>query len=515
MLLHHLLENSARALPDKPAVWFNDAWKTYGQIQREAAALAAWLRSNGVVPGERVALFLENSFDYISAHFGVLKAGAVEVSLNTELTADSLKKLLDDCEAVVLIAGRKLFRQWAPVLAQVPTLRCIVFDQQPVQPVPSGIKAATQTLSSIFAQGSSTEIETCRGEDDLASLVYTSGSTGKPKGVMLSHRNLASNTCSIAQYLKLLDSDRMLVVLPFHYIYGRSLLYSHFLTRGSILLDNRFAFPVTVLNTLQQLEATAFAGVPSTFSILLNKTDLRKRKFPHLRLITQAGGGMAPAIQKDVAQVFEPAELFIMYGTTEAAPRLSYLEPALLPRKWGSIGCAIPGVELAVMDQRGCKVPRGVEGEIAARGPNIMLGYWKDPQGTAEVIRDGYYYTGDLGYEDDDGCIFLTGRARDMIKAGGNRISAREIEDVILELNGVVEAAVIGIPDEILGEAPKAFVVSSTVSEDVLRRHIGARLPTFKHPRWFEFRQSLPKNQAGKILKSALRAELSSVTLNT
>jgi long-chain acyl-CoA synthetase len=509
MFLDGILEHAARSCPHKPAVWFNDAWKTYAQIDAEATALAAYLQGLGIAPGERVAILLENSFDYIAAHFGVLKAGAVDVSLNTELTADGLKALLDDCEAPVLIAGRKFFRQWMPVLEHVSTLRHVIFDQKPVQSLPAGLRAATHLLVDVFKTGAVLNV-VHRTDTDLASLVYTSGSTGKPKGVMLSHRNLISNTQSIVQYLGLRESDRMLVVLPFHYIYGRSLLYSHFLSGGSILLENRFAYPMTALNTMEQLEATAFAGVPSTFSILLNKTDLKQRSFPHLRFVTQAGGGMASSIQKEVAEVFRPAELFVMYGTTEAAPRLSYVEPAMLPKKWGSIGRAIPGVELIVADASGHALPTGAEGEIAARGPNIMLGYWNDPQGTADVLRNGYYFTGDLGYADQDGYIFLTGRARDMIKTGGNRISAKEIEDVIIEFPGVLEAAVIGVADEILGEAVKAFVVPSqnSLSEEDLRRHLHARLPTYKHPRWVEFRSGLPKSQAGKILKSALRAEM-------
>jgi acyl-coenzyme A synthetase/AMP-(fatty) acid ligase len=155
-------------------------------------------------------------------------------------------------------------------------------------------------------------------------------------------------------------------------------------------------------------------------------------------------------------------------------------------------------------------VSQGIEGEIAARGPNIMLGYWNDPHGTAEVVRDGYYFTGDLGYADEDGYIFLTGRARDMIKTGGNRISAKEVEDAIAEFPGVLETAVIGVADEILGEVIKAFVVPSqhSLNEQELRRHLHDRLPAYKHPRWVEFRSTLPKSQAGKILKSALRAEL-------
>ena len=216
---------------------------------------------------------------------------------------------------------------------------------------------------------------------------------------------------------------------------------------------------------------------------------------------------MAPALQKEIVEVFNPAKLFVMYGSTEASPRLTYVEPEVLPQKWGSIGRAIPNVEVIVADEQGKRLPVGAQGQIAARGSNIMMGYWKSPDATAEVLKHGYYYTGDLGYEDSDGYIFLTGRARDIIKAGGNRISAKEIEDVVLEIPGVLETAVIGVPDEVLGEAIKVFVVRCrpTLTEDEVKAHLQRRLPAFKHPKWVQFCDDLPKNQSGKILKSALR----------
>jgi len=507
MLVQAILEKSARAFPDRPAAWANGVWKTYAELNRQADQVAAFLIGLGVKPGERVAILLENSFDYISAHFGALKAGAVEVSLNTELAADGLKQLLVDCEARVLIAGNKFFKQWVGIISDLPDLKHLVLEQDLKKIAPVSAPVPIHFLPAVYQTETFASPNAPRIDLDLASLIYTSGSTGEPKGVMLSHLNLTSNTQSIVEYLELRESDRMMVVLPFYYVYGRSLLYSHFLSGGSLVIDNRFAFPVTVLNNMRDLAVTGFAGVPSTFSILLKKTDLKTREFPHLRFVTQAGGGMAPALQKEVVGVFSPARVFIMYGSTEASPRLTYVHPEMLPRKWGSIGRAIPNVEVVVVDERGNRLPSGAQGEIAARGANIMMGYWKSSAATAEVLKHGYYYTGDLGYEDADGYIFLTGRARDIIKAGGNRVSAKEIEDAVLEIPGVLETAVIGVTDEVLGEAIKAFVVRchSTLTEEDVKGHLQRRLPAFKHPKWVEFREELPKNQSGKILKAALR----------
>ncbi len=511
MLVQDILEQSALAHPDRPAVWFNNVWKTYREINREADLVAGFLVQLGVGKGDRVAILLDNSFEFIAAHFGVLKAGAVEVSLNTELTAEALKQLLADCEAKVLIAGSKFSPQWSGIINDLPGLQHVLVDRAARQPLPATPRIQLHFLSDVFQSNPQSVITSARIDIDLASIIYTSGSTGEPKGVMLSHLNLVSNTQSIVKYLGLRESDRMMVVLPFYYVYGRSLLYSHFLSGGSLVIDNRFAFPVTVLNTMRDQEATGLAGVPSTFSILLNKSDLKSRKFPNLRFVTQAGGGMAPALQKEVVEVFHPARLFVMYGSTEAAPRLTYVEPEVLPRKWGSIGRAIPNVDVIVSDEQGNRLPPGVPGEIAARGSNIMMGYWKSPAATAEVLRNGYYFTGDLGYEDEDGYIFLTGRAREIIKSGGNRVGSKEIEDAVLEIPGILEAAVIGVPDEILGEAIKVFVVrcNSTMTEEAVRGHLRRSLPAFKHPKWVQFCDSLPKNQSGKILKAALhKAEL-------
>jgi long-chain acyl-CoA synthetase len=479
MLINEILEGAAREFPDKPAVWFKGVWQTYAEISSSADSVAAYLVSIGVQAGDRVAVLLENSFDYISAHFGIHKAGAVEVSLNTELKADEIMRLLSDCEARVLISESRKTHSF-------PGVRQVAINEIPPNiPVPCPKRI----------------------DIDLAAIVYTSGVTDRPKGVMLSHLNLVSNTRSIVQYLSLNPDDRMMVVLPFYYIYGRSLLYSHFLSGGSLVLDNSFAYPTKVLNAMQELDVTAFAGVPSTFAILLRKSDVASRKFPKLRMVTQAGGGMAPAMQKEAAEAFHPARLYVMYGSTEAAPRLSYVEPEKLQLKWGSIGRAIPNVELIVADQAGNRCPPDITGEIAARGSNIMMGYWKAPESTAQVMHNGYYFTGDLGYADEDGYIFLTGRSRDIIKSGGNRVSAKEIEDIIAEIPGVLESAVIGVQDEILGEAIKAFIIPSapSLTEEQVKAILAARLPAFKLPKWVEFRANLPKNQSGKILKTMLR----------
>jgi acyl-CoA synthetase (AMP-forming)/AMP-acid ligase II len=277
---------------------------------------------------------------------------------------------------------------------------------------------------------------------------------------------------------------------------------------GSVVLDNRFAFPNVILDTMKKTDTTGFSGVPSTFMILLNRSTVKKQKFPSLRYLTQAGGPMAPAVQKEVVETFDPAKLFVMYGATEASARLSYLDPADLTRKWGSIGKAIPNVDLFVADEEGRELPQGEVGELVARGSNFMEGYWKDQEETDKVMRHGLYYTGDLGRMDEEGFLYVVGRTKDMIKVGGERVSAKEIEEIILELKEVQEIAIIGVEDPVLGEAIKAFVIATPgngVETERILNHCKKRLPPYKVPKFVEIVTELPKNESGKILKPVLR----------
>ena len=507
-LVHHFLEMAADNRAERPAVCHNGVWTDYAALESAANRWARYYHSVGVQRGDRVALLLENSPEYISAHMAVFKAGAINVSLNTETTGETLRYLLEDCGAKVLVIAQKFVRHLANIAEMPPSLTHVVVDGDIVPDFLDRVGGVS--LKRVHGEFADARIA-CQAIDiDIASIVYTSGSTGKPKGVMLSHLNLVSNTDSTVSYLQLSDGDRAMVVLPFHYVYGTSLLYTHLAVGGSLVIENRFLYPNVVLDSMDQHKATGFAGVPTTFMLLLTKSTLKSRRFESLRYVTQAGGRMAVAIQQQVQKAFDPAKLFIMYGATEAAPRMTYLAPDDLRRKWGSIGKAVPNVEVFPADSQGKRVPQGTHGEIVARGSNIMAGYWRDPVATAEVLRNGLYFTGDLGKEDAEGFLYIEGRAKDFIKVGGNRVGAQEIEDAILRIDAVAETAVIGVEDAVLGEALKAFVVvkdNHTLSETDLRIKLQRLLPPFKVPKWIVFRSGLPKSAAGKIAKVKLKEE--------
>jgi len=344
-------------------------------------------------------------------------------------------------------------------------------------------------------------------ENDLAAVIFTSGSTGVPKGVMLTHENLITNTDSIIQYLQLTADDRIMVVLPFSYCFGTSLLHTHLRVGGSVVINNMFMFPGKVLDEINEKKCTGFAGVPGTYQILLRRSPIKKMKFPSLRYVQQAGGKLTNVFITELREALPTTKVFIMYGQTEATARLSYLPPELLDTKLGSIGKGIPGTTIEVLDKDGKPVKPGETGEIVASGKNIMKGYWKDPEGTANVIKGGKLYTGDLGTVDEDGYVYLTEREKDIIKSSGYRVSPKEIEDQISEIPDIVEVAVIGIPDEILGEVPKAFVSvrSKSITSDDIIAFCRQHLPPFKVPKEVEFLADLPKNTSSKIDKQQLR----------
>jgi acyl-CoA synthetase (AMP-forming)/AMP-acid ligase II len=349
-------------------------------------------------------------------------------------------------------------------------------------------------------------------ESDDAMILYTSGTTGAPKGVTLTQRNLRANTDSIVQYLGLDERERVLVVLPFYYSYGHSVLLSHVAVGGCLVIDNRFAYPAVILDTLERERVTGFPGVASTFNLLMAKTNLGERSFPQLRYFTTAGGALAPAALARLRQLLPGTTPVVMYGQTEAAARLSYLPPADLDRKAGSIGRGIPGVTLEVLDEEGRPAASGTTGEIVASGANIMRGYWNDPKETAAVIdAQGRLWTGDLARADEDGYLWVVGRKRDMIKSGAFRINPKEIEDLLGELEDVVQAAVLGLPDDILGERMVACVMlreGAALDEAAVLSFLKQRLPHWKQPQAVRFLPDLPRTGSGKVQKHILRERL-------
>jgi len=506
--VHELLEHTADHAGERTGLVHGEKSWTWSELEADANRVAHLLRRRGIEPGDRVGLLADNGHTYVTSYFGILKAGACCVALNAGNRAGSHNRLLADAGARALVTRAAQVRRDLPeIVADLPDLEFVALDRRaPAWELPPQLELA---LTADLADQPTGRPEPVVGRDDLATILYTSGSTGVPRGVTLHHRNLLANTHQILQYLELTGDDSVLVVLPFHYSFGKSLLLTHTAVGGRLVVDNRFAYPSIIVDSLVNHRVSGFSGVPSTYAILAARTDFLTRDLPDLRYLTQAGGGMAPTLTQRLYEAFAGrTRLFVMYGQTEASARLSWVPPERLTEKLGSIGVGIPGVDLEVHRPDGSICDRDEVGEVVARGENIMQGYWQDPAETALVLREGVLYTGDLGRRDADGFIYLVDRAKNMIKAGANRVSAKEVEDAIAELAGVVEVCVVGVPDDILGEAIEAHVVvASGTPEDekAILAHLRNRLALFKIPRIVRFHDDLPKSSAGKILKKVLK----------
>lgn len=497
MTVHGMLETTVARRPDAPFLTHGDHTWTYRDLDRAADRVARFLASRNVERGDRVGLLMENGFEYTAAFFGSLRAGACLVALNNLNPPESHAHHLTDSGAVVLLTRAAQARRLPEIVIDASSLRVVALDRaDPNWELESELVIGEDLLDGPDFKPPAT------GADDLALILYTSGSTGNPRGVTLTHGNLVANTNQIQAYLELTADDSVCCVLPFHYSFGNSLLLTHVNCGGRVVVDNRFAFPQKVLETLEQERCTGFSGVPSHYAILASRTDFLKRRWPHLRYLSQAGGAMSPELTRRLhADLPGSIRLLVMYGQTEASARLAWLPPDRLPDKIGSIGVAIPGVTLTVKRDDGSVCDEGETGEIVADGPNIMQGYWNDSVETAEVLFDDGLHTGDLAYRDRDGFIFIVGRAKTMIKAGANRVSPRQIEDVILELEVVAEAAVFGVPDELLGEAIVACLVpvpGATIDQKTVLLHCRNHLASFKIPSAVHILSDLPRNASGK-----------------
>jgi len=480
-----------RKCPDAVALWtLNGSWD-YSRLTALVHGSIDALAERSVRPGERVLLAAENGPFWVAAYLATLHAGCVCVPVAPGVRPEDLKTIVESVEPACVFAGDSFAARHRKNLEGYPLIG------------PGDVRSNPASLP-----------EPAGGGSDLAALMFTSGSTGTPRGVMISHANIIANTDAIVSYLRLTAIERILTVLPFHYCFGTSLLHTHLRVCASLVIEPRFMYPELVLRRMIETQCTGFAGVPSHFQILLRRSSLRMKQFPHLRYIQQAGGHLAPALIRELRTALPGVDFYVMYGQTEATARLSYLPPALLNLKPDSIGRGIPGVRLAVLNAAGQSVQPGEVGELVADGANVALGYWKAPVETATTFRDGRLYTGDLATLDGDGFVYVVGRAKDFLKCGGKRVACRQIEDWVMSCEDVLEVAAVGVQDEILGEAVRIFVVpKSDNAVDLprrLQRHCRANMPLEFVPRDIVVVRALPKNDSGKVLKETLRSMYSS-----
>ena len=489
----------ARSAPERVAITVGSRNCTYGQLWQQILSFADWLQRSGFKPGERVAIVLANCPEAVVACYGTWVAGGIAVPLNVQARPRELAPWLRHADPAVLVheSGNQDIESLLRT-TRTRLLRVVVGNKTSIL----NFDEVIDSRGSLAAPDFKSEVD-----DTPAMILFTSGTTGGPKGVTLSHRNLAINADSVVRYLELTSADSVVSVLPFYYAYGNSVLNTHLASGGRIVLELNMVFPHAVVETMARESVSGFSGVPSTFALLLSRVDLGRHDLSSLRYLTQAGGPMSVTATQRVLSAFPRVQLFVMYGQTEATARLTWLPPAMLARKMGSVGKAIPGVEIQVRANRREAVAADSIGEVWARGDNVMLGYWRDEARTSEVLDDGWLNTGDMGRLDADGYLFLEGRRTDMIKVGAHRIYPRDVEEAIAELPGITEVAVVGIDDEILGQVVKAFVVPSaagTIDAMSIQAHCRDRLAPYKIPKHVEFVEALPKTASGKIKRRAL-----------
>lgn len=472
---------------------------TYGELSGAVLGAARLLVRSGAVKGDCVGIAAENSFLWVAGYLGAIRAGCIAVPISSQLPPADCRALVEKTQMrFAFVEARLASAAW---LAGVPHL---VLDK------PVAVSGAQVKILAELAAEDPCELPEASG-DDLAAILFSSGSTGKPRGVMLSHANLTANTESIAAALELSESDRAMQVLPFHYSFGASVLQTHLLKGASVVVDKRFLFPDKVLQRMIETRCTGFAGVPSHYQILLRKSRFKEMDFPDLRWLQQAGGKLQETFVRELRAARPSARLYIMYGATEATARLSILPHDQLDARLGSIGRGIPGVKLQVLDENGRQVAPGEPGEIVAEGANVSRGYYQDPIETAASFRDGRLHTGDLATVDADGFIYVIGREKSFLKCGGTRISADRFEEALLAFEGIVEVAVLGVPDELQGEAPAAFVVPRDAADATFLprlRQFAQTLPPVMRPKLIELVAELPKSAAGKVQRMKLYERL-------
>ena len=520
MLLDRTLHECACRHPDKLALVCGDRRATYAQVNDGANALAHGFRELGLQRQQRVVIFLDNSVEAVQAIYAALKAAGMFVVVNPQTKGDKLAFILNDAEANILVTTTRLYEAVASDLNGCAALRHVVLADPDGRPVPLPTNDAMRAsgkpvhvLAELVAAQPTHLPHNPNINLDLASLIYTSGSTGLPKGVMLTHLNMVTAASSITGLLHNVPDDVILSPLPLAFNYGLYQVLMAFTFGGTVVLERQLAYPYRYIELVHKEKVTGLPIVPTISAILLSLKDLEQHDFSSVRYLTNTAQALPEHHVCRLRELMPQAKLYSMYGLTECK-RGTCLPPESIDRKPNSVGVAIPGTEAWIEDDEGRPISEpGVPGELIVRGAHVMAGYWKRPEDTARALRSGRYpyerelRTGDLFRRDEDGDLYFISRRDDIIKTAGERVGPREVENVLYELEAVKEAAVIGVPDDVLGRAIKAFVAlreGATLTEREVILYCQRRLERFMVPKYVAFVAELPRTSTGKISKQGL-----------
>ena len=516
---HRILSDSLRftveKYPDDIAAVVEGTPYSYKTLNDASKKLAAFLLQQGIQRGDRVAIFMENSWECITAIYAVQLCGAVFVVINPQTKSDKLQYIINDSDASALICDTKLEKSFTPAITSESSLKTIIFHGDLSA---SNVFCPTHKYTSIIES----EVDSSALQDnpvialDLCALIYTSGSTGEPKGVMQTHGSMVFALQSLVEYLRLSKSDRILCALPLAFDYGLYQLLMSVYLGATLVLEKSFTYPTLIFNRMRDENVTVFPAVPTMFSMTIAAHNREPLHFPSVTRVTNTAAALPADFIPALTDIFPQALIYKMYGLTECK-RACYLPPEMLKHKPTSVGKAIPGTEMFLLSSSGKKAKPGEHGILHIRGPHIMRGYWKKPEETANTLLTHLYpnetilCTNDTLYQDDEGYFYFVGRNDDIIKTKGEKVSPVEVENALHSIDGIKEAAVIGIDDNVLGESITAFISpksGTTLNINKIKKECMQRLESYMVPKDFIIMQELPKTNTGKIDKKPLKASV-------
>lgn len=504
LLREGLLQSAARH-PDKIALVIEGTEYTYGQLLTASRKLARALLDRGMIRGDRVAIYMDNTWPCVVSIYGTLLAGGVFLMINPQTKADKLHFILQDSGAAFLLTDGHLAAQFMKATNGLSALKGIIASGN----LPEGDQDTLKPESfAAVLENSEPLAEPCFIiPNDLAALIYTSGSTGNPKGVMQTHQAMVFAAWSLIEYLRLSDEDRILLVLPLAFDYGLYQLLMAMKLGATLIIERSFTFPGRIYEIMRERHVTVFPGVPTIFSTIIAGHQKKKHCFPDVTRVTNTAAALSAEFIPYLREIFPGALIYKMYGLTECK-RVSYLEPELIEKKPASVGRPIPGTEVFLRTPAGEPVAAGEAGILHVRGPHVMAGYWKRPEKTAKALQPGLLpgerilCTGDWFRQDADGFLYFCGRRDDIIKTRGEKVSPVEVERAVQAIEGVREAVVTGVDDPHLGQAVCAFVVlqdGCELTERKIKKICLSRLENFMVPRDVFCLESLPKTANGKV----------------
>lgn len=511
-LFGEALLNSANRNPGKIALISRGVSYSYQDFRSSAEALASHLIRNGLQKGDRVAIQMHNSWQCAVSIYGVSLAGGVFLTLNVQTKAEKLAFILNDSGAVALISEYLLLGELEPALREAGTVQQLILSGDQKKEIRSfrGRKFHFEEVLTemLPAPAFPNVIPT-----DLAALIYTSGSTGFPKGVMMTHQSMVFTSWSLIEYLRLDETDRIMLLLPMAFDYGLYQLIMSVTLGATVIVEYSFTFPASIYKSIEKHQPTVFPGVPTIYSMMIGSNKESGIRFECIRKVTNTAAALPMAFIPDMKKIFPNALIFSMYGLTECK-RVSYLEPELIDSKPGSVGKAIPGTEVFLLSSEGQEVPAGQAGILHVRGPHVMQGYWKREELTRQMLIPGklpgekVLCSNDWFTMDEEGFLYFQGRNDDIIKTRGEKVSPLEVENAIFRHPAVKETVVLGLPDEMLGEAVIAYVTlypGSIANEQEILRECKSRLELFMIPSRVIILDQMPKSANGKIDKKELK----------